>query len=72
MWNKPKFVLNSNYIITLDKIANNNEALLKRIFKHKGIKEQIAEWLELGIVDKKFKTEMVLEKDLVRDPLYPQ
>jgi adenine-specific DNA-methyltransferase len=72
IWNKPKFVLNSNYIITLDKIANSNEALLKTIFKHKGMKDQIAEWQELGIADKKFKTEMVLEKDLVGDPLHLQ
>jgi adenine-specific DNA-methyltransferase len=98
VWNKPKFVLNSNYIITLDHvIASRSLAkqspvkrgkaedkgiasgkntpcndILDRIFKHKGVKEQIAEWIELGMVDKKFKPEMVLEKDLVGDPLYPQ
>src|SRR5688500_16971855 len=33
VWNKPKFVLTSNYIITLDKIARGNEALLKKLFK---------------------------------------
>ena len=26
VWNKPKFVLNSNYIITLDKIVGGNES----------------------------------------------
>jgi adenine-specific DNA-methyltransferase len=72
VWNKPKFVLNSNYIITLDKIANKDIALLKKIFKHEGMKEQIAEWIELGMVDNKFKLEFVLEKDLVGEPLNPQ
>jgi adenine-specific DNA-methyltransferase len=70
IWNKPKFVLNSNYIITLDKITN--EALLKKILKHKGMKDQIAEWIELGMVDKKFKLDLVLEKDLLREPANPQ
>jgi len=64
VWNKPKFALNSNYIITLDKITD--EALLKKIFKHKGMKDQIAEWIELGMVDKKFKL------DLIGAPTNPQ
>ena len=72
VWNKPKFALNSNYIITLDRIINGSEALLKKIFKHNGMKEQIAEWQDLGMVDKKFKIEMILERDLVGDPLHPQ
>jgi adenine-specific DNA-methyltransferase len=83
VWNKPKFVLNSNYIITLDKIAGaypspsgrgqgEGETLLKKLFKHKGMKEQIVEWIELGMVDKKFKLDLVLEKDLVGEPLHPQ
>jgi len=70
VWNKPKFALNSNYIITLDKITD--EALLKKIFKHKGMKDQIAEWIELGMVDKKFKLDSVLEKDLLKEPANPQ
>jgi len=83
VWNKPKFALNSNYIITLDKIAGaspspsgrgqgEGEALLKKIFKHKGMKDQIAEWHELGMVDKKFKLDLVLEKNLLKEPANPQ
>jgi len=72
VWNKPKFVLNSNYVITLDKIANGDEALLKKIFKHKGMKDQVAEWQELGMVDKKFKLDLVLEKNLLKEPANPQ
>jgi adenine-specific DNA-methyltransferase len=72
VWNKPKFVLNSNYIVTLDKMANGNQVLLRKIFKHKGMKDQIAEWQELGMVDNTFKPELVLEKDLVGEPLQRQ
>ena len=96
VWNKPKFVLNSNYIITLDHViaseakqstiklkkAQDEEIasgtstprndILQKIFKHKGMKDQIAEWQELGMVDMKFKPAMVLETDLVGEPLYPQ
>ena len=71
VWNKPKFVLNSNYVITLDKIANGDEALLKKIFKHKGMKDQIAEWQELGMVNQKFKPELVFEKNLLNEPAHP-
>jgi adenine-specific DNA-methyltransferase len=70
VWNKPKFVLNSNYVITLDKITN--EALLQKILKHKGMTTQLAEWVELGMVDKKFNLELVLEKDLVGKLAHPQ
>ncbi|MBP6870477.1 MAG: site-specific DNA-methyltransferase [Bacteroidales bacterium] len=54
IWNKPKFVKNSNYVITLDKITD--AGLVKKLLEHPGIKEQIKEWQELGIVDEQFKT----------------
>jgi hypothetical protein len=62
IWNKPKFVKNSNYVITLDRI--NNILLIEKILNHKNIKEQIKEWQELGIVDESFKTEDIFENDL--------
>ena len=46
IWNKPKFVKNSNYVITLDRL---NEALRKKIRKAKGYKRQVKEWKALGI-----------------------
>jgi adenine specific DNA methylase Mod len=51
IWNKPKFVLNSNYVITLDKIASHKEGLkiIEKIIKDKGIKEQEKEWKNLGL-----------------------
>ena len=47
IWNKPKFVLNSNYVITLDRL---NTEIIEKIEKHKNFKEQIKEWKELGII----------------------
>jgi len=47
IWNKPKFVRNSNYVITLDRIAD--KKLIEKIKKHKNYSEQVKEWKELGI-----------------------
>jgi adenine-specific DNA-methyltransferase len=57
IWNKPKFVKNSNYVITLDRIlsachsreSGNPDSLIEKIKKHKNYKEQVKEWQELGI-----------------------
>ena len=46
VWNKPKFAIDSNYVITLDKL---NSEILKKINKHDSLKNQIKEWKELGI-----------------------
>lgn len=81
IWNKPKFVRNSNYVVTLDRIlsachceepANSADklcddeaiSLVEKILKARGIKEQIKEWQELGIVDDKFKVEDIIETNL--------
>jgi hypothetical protein len=50
IWNKPKFVRNSHYIITLDKIIERDEALLASIFQHEGMQAQMAEWRALGML----------------------
>ena len=62
IWNKPKFVKNSNYVITLDRIKE--KKLIEKILKHKNIKDQIKEWQELDIVDDKFKIKDIFETDL--------
>jgi len=62
IWNKPKFVKNSNYVITLDRI--NNLELIEKILNHININEQIKEWQELGIVDDTFKVKEVFENDI--------
>jgi adenine specific DNA methylase Mod len=61
IWNKPKYAHSSNYVITLDRIADNDMPLLEKILKHKGIKEQLKEWLELAIVNNDFDIKEVIE-----------
>ncbi len=47
IWNKPKFVKNSNYVITLDRITD--KKLIEKIRRHKNHQQQVKEWEELGI-----------------------
>jgi adenine-specific DNA-methyltransferase len=48
IWNKPRFVINSNIVVTLDKlIAKGFE--IDRLKNHPNFKEQQQEWEELGI-----------------------
>lgn len=65
IWNKPKFVLNSNYVITLDKIAERDEGLtlIEKILNHKNIDAQIKEWNELGIIDGGFRIGEVVKEN---------
>lgn len=65
IWNKPKIVLNSNYVITLDRIAGKNVELIKKIVNHKNFPEQIKEWKDLGILDKGFDKGNMLKKNLI-------
>jgi len=45
IWNKPKFVLNSNYVITMDKLTTE---IIEKLKKHSGWQEQTKEWKELA------------------------
>jgi adenine-specific DNA-methyltransferase len=67
IWNKPKFVLHSHYVITLDRIAAQpgGEAILERLWAHPNIEAQLQEWRELGMVDEKFQKEHIWEQNLV-------
>ncbi|MEA2065661.1 MAG: DNA methyltransferase, partial [Thermotogota bacterium] len=73
VWNKPKFVLNSNYVITLDRIVSasrfeqSKESLkvIERILEHENFNEQIKEWKDLGIIDGDFDKSRILENTLV-------
>ncbi len=51
IWNKPKFALNSNYVITIDRIKKQT---IDKIERHPNLQKQIDEWIELGIVDDGF------------------
>jgi adenine specific DNA methylase Mod len=64
IWNKPKFVLNSNYVITLDKIAERDMGLVERLLGHKNFKSQEEEWRELGIINAGFRPSDVVENAL--------
>lgn len=63
VWNKPKFVLDSNYVITKDKILekDSGQKVLNMLIESSGIEDQISEWKELGIVDDEFKKDDILE-----------
>lgn len=70
IWNKPKFVKNSNYVITFDHIisasslraerSNPKDNIINKILSHKNINKQIKEWKELGFVDDKFSAKVIL------------
>jgi len=68
IWNKPKIVFNSNYVITIDRIVNNQGGydVLKKILEHPGINEQTNEWRDLGIVDENFKATDIINNALIR------
>lgn len=59
VWNKPKFALNSNYVITIDKLS---DEIVKKLEKHTGMKDQIAEWVELGMAENGFDFKKLAEK----------
>ncbi len=65
IWNKPKFVFNSNYVITIDRIVEKEKGyeVLDKILNHEGMEEQIKEWKELGIVDEGFSKEEIYKQE---------
>lgn len=70
IWLKPKFALKSNYVVTLDRLANKTDGIevIEKILKYKGMEKQIAEWQELGIAKDDFnKKEMIKDNKLNKD-----
>ncbi len=68
IWLKPRFVFNSNYVVTLDRLASRGGLdLIKRILSHPNVKHQIDEWKSLGIVDEDFTVEEVIKKERGRE-----
>ncbi len=49
IWNKPRFVINSNIVVSMDKLQD-KEFDIERIKTHRGYAEQQDEWKELGII----------------------
>jgi len=68
IWNKPRFVFNSNYVITLDRIVNQNKEkgfeIIEKIINHKNFDEQVKEWKELGVIDEKFNKDEIIQTSL--------
>ena len=66
IFEKPKFVLGTNYVISLDKLDNGTSTSLSdlviKIKNHKNYSKQLAEWQELGFVDDSFDIEKLEDK----------
>ena len=56
IWNKPKFVLNSQYVITINKILEleNGNAIMNYLVNHKGFEQQLKEWIQIGFLSEDF------------------
>jgi hypothetical protein len=70
IWNKPKFVRNSHYVITFDKLAGS--PVVEKLLAHPNMPQQVQEWRELGMIGEDFRLEMLTQKDLTGAPLHPQ
>jgi len=66
IWNKPKFALNSRYVITLDRIVAQEGGwdVLRRLLAHSGIAAQVAEWTALGMAPEGVSADAVFVEDL--------
>jgi len=63
LWEKKKFVINTNYVITIDKLMNNID-VLNKIMYHQNINNQIQEWKELNLVDDDFTIENIWDNTI--------
>ena len=63
IWQKPKFIRGSRYVITLNRLAQQAGGLelIDRLIKHAGMAAQLIEWVGLGIVDADFKPSAIAE-----------
>ncbi len=66
IWLKPRFVFNSNYVITLDRIVKKEGGfeLIRKILEHENFNAQVKEWKQLGIVDDSFNINEIIENTL--------
>jgi len=70
IWNKPKFVRNSHYVITLDKLMGSD--VLQKLLAHANFPQQLQEWHDLGMLPGDFTPAMLMETDLTGALLYQQ
>jgi len=68
IWNKSRFVFNSNYVITLNRIVKQNKEkgveIIEKIINHKNFDGQVKEWKELGIIDENFDKNKIIQSQL--------
>ena len=73
VWNKPKFVRGSHYIVTLDHLfEKGGEDFVRKLLAQPGLAAQLAEWKELGMLEDGFMPEWLFLKDVVGEPRYPR
>ena len=60
IWIKPRFVFDSNYVITKDRLEK--YGVLDKFLSHRGIEKQIKEWGELKLVEKEFELNNINDK----------
>jgi hypothetical protein len=69
IWNKPRFVFNSNYVITFDRIVKQNKEkgfeIIEKIINHKNFEKQVKEWEELEIIDENFDKSKIILNSLI-------
>jgi adenine specific DNA methylase Mod len=68
IWNKPRFVFNSNYVITLDRIVKQNKEkgfeIIEKIINHENFDKQVEEWKRLEIIDSGFDKDEIIQTSL--------
>ena len=72
IWNKPKFALASNYVITFDKVFERSEETAGKLLAHEGITAQIEEWKQLGIIEDDFTVEKIFEVEAKNGELFAE
>ncbi len=70
IWNRPKRVTLSGYVITLDRIYEKSPSLLERITKHHSFSEQVKEWQHLGMLESFLDADFLWETNLAGNYLH--
>lgn len=70
IWNEPRAILYTHYVITLDRIYGRCPDLLNRIFQHPRFPEQVKEWRALKMVDETFTVQSFWETNLFGPQLH--
>jgi len=66
IWNKPKFVLNSNYVLTLSNLSYN---LFQEFSSHKNMDQQLKEWKALKYIEDNMDVEDINYNDYPNLPI---